>query len=72
MVKRYCWGTCKTDIRYSDRLQGGIQFVPFPKLGRQLKKARRWIRLCGRPHSRLNELIHRESETSVCLFEGNI
>lgn len=68
MVKRCCWGTCNTDNRYHDRLVGGIRFIPFPKPGRQLKKAKRWIRLCGRPHNQLNESILNERGKAKHLY----
>ncbi|CAG2257337.1 unnamed protein product [Mytilus edulis] len=68
MVKRCCWGTCNTDSRYPDRLEGGIVFIPFPKPGRSLEKARRWIRLCGRPLEQLNEEIIKERAKAKHLF----
>lgn len=68
MVKRCCWGTCNTDSRYPDRLQGGIVFIPFPKPGRNLEKAKRWIRLCGRPHYQLNEDILKERGKAKHLY----
>ena len=30
MVKRCCYGLCKTDSRYPERLEG-VTFIPFPK-----------------------------------------
>ncbi|KAK3105146.1 hypothetical protein FSP39_018149 [Pinctada imbricata] len=54
MVKRCCYGTCNSDTRYPDRLEGGVQFVPFPKPKTNLEKCLKWIKLCGRPHSQLN------------------
>ncbi|XP_061190838.1 uncharacterized protein LOC133198954 [Saccostrea echinata] len=68
MVKRCSWGTCNTDSRYPDRLVGGIRFIPFPKPGRNLEKARRWIRLCGRPHNQLNEKILNERSKAKHLY----
>ncbi|KAJ8315782.1 hypothetical protein KUTeg_007932 [Tegillarca granosa] len=49
MVKRCSHGTCKTD-----RLSGGVKFVPFPKPKTEYDKCLRLIRLCGRPHDQLN------------------
>uniref|UniRef100_A0A8W8IEJ9 THAP-type domain-containing protein n=1 Tax=Magallana gigas TaxID=29159 RepID=A0A8W8IEJ9_MAGGI len=72
MVKRCCWGTCNTDNRYPDRLVGGIRFIPFPKPGRQLEKANRWIRLCGRPHNQLNESILNERGKAKHLYVQSI
>ncbi|VDI67899.1 Hypothetical predicted protein [Mytilus galloprovincialis] len=54
--------------RYPDRLEGGIVFIPFPKPGRSLEKARRWIRLCGRPLEQLNEEIIKERAKAKHLF----
>ncbi|XP_007235875.3 uncharacterized protein si:dkey-20i10.7 [Astyanax mexicanus] len=53
MVKRCAWGSCKSDTRYPNRVQG-VVFYPFPKPKTNLQKCQLWIRLCGRPHSRLN------------------
>ncbi|XP_033730606.1 uncharacterized protein LOC117320019 [Pecten maximus] len=68
MVKRCCWGTCNTDSRFPDRLEGGVTFIPFPKPGRSLEKCKEWIRLCGRPQSQLNEEILRERSKAKHLF----
>ena len=54
MVKRCAWGTCKTDSRYPERLEGGVFFFPFPKPKSKPDKCRLWIKLCGHPHSQLN------------------
>ncbi|XP_050395994.1 zinc finger protein 26 [Patella vulgata] len=68
MVKRCSWGTCNSDSRYPERLAGGVTFIPFPKLGRTRDKARRWIRLCGRPYEKLNEEILAERRKAKHLF----
>ena len=41
------WGTCNTDgIRYPERLQNGVYFIPFLKPQRDKRKCVMWIRLC--------------------------
>ncbi|XP_062570623.1 uncharacterized protein LOC134232653, partial [Saccostrea cucullata] len=64
MVKRCSWGTCNTDDRYPERLEGGVKFIPFPKPATNLEKCRRWIRLCERPSYQLNEDILRDRNKS--------
>lgn len=58
MVKRCCFGLCKSDDRYPDRIFANpdkpIRFVPFPKPKTKLDKCLKWIKLCGRPHEQLN------------------
>ncbi|XP_032427997.1 zinc finger protein 8-like isoform X2 [Xiphophorus hellerii] len=67
MVKRCQWGTCNSDTRYPERLEGGIHFIPFPKPKRSLDKCKRWIKACGRPHTRLNEtMINGNYHMFVC------
>ena len=53
MVKRCAWGTCKSDSRYPERIEG-VHFIPFPKPKVNYEKCLLWIKLCGRPHSQLN------------------
>ena len=45
MVKHCSWGECNSDSRYQ---KPGVTFIPFPKPNKYLKKARRWVTLCGR------------------------
>eukprot|EP00794_Sanderia_malayensis_P010599 gene10599-11720_t len=62
-TKHCCWGVCKSDTRYPDRMPEGTTFFPFAKPGRfregmtkweqdQAKKkterAKRWLHACGR------------------------
>ena len=54
MVKRCAWGTCNSDSRYPERLEGGVVFIPFPKPKSNSEKCRLWIKLCGRPQTQLN------------------
>jgi hypothetical protein len=44
MVKHCCYGTCKSDTRKD----ASIKFIAFPKAKVNLKRAKRWIHLCGR------------------------
>ena len=53
MVKHCCWGTCKSDSRYPERLEGAF-FIPFAKPKQTPDKCRLWVKLCGRPHKQLN------------------
>ncbi|KAG5286449.1 hypothetical protein AALO_G00014980 [Alosa alosa] len=54
MPKRSAYGTCHSDTRYPERLEGGVCFFPFPKPKTQHERCLQWIKLCGRPHSQLN------------------
>ena len=63
MVKRCCWGTCNSDTRYPERLNGA-KFIPFPKPKRALEKCMLWM-LCGRPHSQFN-LRNVTKNTFIC------
>ena len=72
MVKRCQWGTCNSDTRYPERLEGGITFIPFPKPKRNFEKCKRWIKACGRPHDQLNEtLIDGNYHMFVCTKVSN-
>ncbi|KAJ8321619.1 hypothetical protein KUTeg_000090 [Tegillarca granosa] len=54
MVKHCSHGTCKSDSRYPDKLNGAV-FIPFAKPRTDLGKCLRWISLCRRPYSQLNK-----------------
>ena len=57
MVKKCCYGECKSDSRYYQKrpeMMEGVEFLPFPKPKTQHEKCLRWIKLCGRPHSQFN------------------
>ncbi|XP_017572500.1 piggyBac transposable element-derived protein 4-like [Pygocentrus nattereri] len=64
MVKRCCWGTCESNTKYPERLDG-VVFVPFPKPPKNVEKCKLWIKLCGRPHSLLN-ISSITRDTYVC------
>ncbi|KAK3092517.1 hypothetical protein FSP39_003893 [Pinctada imbricata] len=64
MVKRCAHGTCNSDDRYPERVQG-VKFLPFPKPKSNLKKCLKWIKACNRPSYQLN--IHTITRnTYVC------
>ena len=54
MPKRCAYGTCKSDTRYPQSLEGGVVFFAFPKPKTQEERCRVWIKQCGRPHDQLN------------------
>ncbi|CAL8274657.1 unnamed protein product [Merluccius merluccius] len=54
MPKHCAYGLCNTDSRYPKTLEGGVEFLLFPKPKTNLDKCREWIKQCGRPHSQLN------------------
>ena len=56
-TKHCCWGECKSDSRYPDKLPKQLQemisdghkaFIPFPKPSQGLEKCQRWIQACSR------------------------
>jgi hypothetical protein len=52
MVKHCCYGTCKSDTRND----ASIKFIAFPKAKVDLKRAKRWIHLCGRADFSLDKI----------------
>jgi hypothetical protein len=52
MVKHCCYGTCKSDTRKD----ASIKFIPFLKAKVDLKRAKRWIHLCGRADFSLDKI----------------
>ncbi|XP_066928361.1 uncharacterized protein [Clytia hemisphaerica] len=61
--KHCCWGNCKSDSRYPDKLPPGTFFINFPQVGKvkekntqwknnqekeKTEKAKRWAHKCGR------------------------
>ena len=78
-TKHCCWGLCKSDSRFPDRLPGGTTFLRFPKPGkirenmseweklkarRDTEKAKRWIHACGRKDFTKVEQI--KKDTYIC------
>ena len=62
-TKHCCWGNCKNDSRYPDKLPSGTYFIRFPKPGNvkesmtqwekdrenvKTEKAKKWVHACGR------------------------
>ena len=33
-ARHCCWGTCKSDSRFRDKIPDGVLFIPFPKPGK--------------------------------------
>ncbi|KAK3085781.1 hypothetical protein FSP39_008650 [Pinctada imbricata] len=64
MVKRCCYGTCNSNSRYPERLDGA-KFIPFPKKISNHDKCMRWIKACGRPHYQLN-IENITKDTYIC------
>ncbi|XP_076349849.1 uncharacterized protein LOC143246664 [Tachypleus tridentatus] len=47
--KHCCWGSCRSDSRYSGKeSMRGVVFIPFPKPRRSREKCERWVRACLR------------------------
>ena len=56
-TKHCCWGTCRSDARYPDKLHKSLKeleaagkkaFIPFPKPSQGVDKCQRWINACSR------------------------
>ena len=78
-TKHCCWGTCKSDSRYPDKLPEGTVFIRFAKPGnikdsmtewekrQQIEKstkAKRWQHACGRrDFDRLDQIT---KDTYIC------
>ena len=71
-TKHCCWGECKSDSRYPDKLPKQLQemisdgrkaFIPFPKPSQGLEKCQRWIQACSRENFTI-ENINRS--TYIC------
>ena len=56
MPTKHCvWGECRNDSRYKHKeTMIGVVWYPFPKPKTNMEKCKKWIKLCGRPHSELN------------------
>ena len=51
-TKDCCWGKCKSDPRYPDKLPKSLKefkesgekiFIPFPKPSQDIEKCKRWL-----------------------------
>ncbi len=78
-TKHCCWGTCKSDSRYSEKMPVRTEFLRFPKPGimkdgltdwekkreqEKTKKAERWLHACGRKDfCRLSDI---KKDTYIC------
>ena len=56
-TKHCCWGKCKSDSRYPDKLPKSLKelkesgkkfFIPFPKPSQDIEKCKRWLVACSR------------------------
>ncbi|XP_046879251.1 LOW QUALITY PROTEIN: ATP-binding cassette sub-family C member 9-like [Hypomesus transpacificus] len=54
MVKRCAYGTCRSDSRYPNSLEGGVVFFPFAEPKTQEGRCRQWIKPCGDPTPNVN------------------
>ena len=70
-TKHCCWGNCKNDSRYPDKLPSGTYFIIFPKPGkvkesmnqwekeREYVKAKKWVRACAREGFSIKNILKR-------------
>ena len=77
-TKHCCWGECKSDSRYPDKLPKQLQemisdgrkaFIPFPKPSQGLEKCQRWIQACSRENFTV-ENINRSTYICVLHWPG--
>ena len=68
-TKHCCWGNCKNDSRYPDKLPSGTYFIRLPKPGNikdrvnvKTEKAKKWVHACGRGFSSKNI----KKDTFIC------
>ena len=71
-TKHCCWGQCKSDCRYPERLpeslkdakNAGIKvFIPFPKPSQGLERCQRWINAISRENFTIKNVTR---NTYVC------
>lgn len=75
-TKHCCWGECRSDSRYPDKLHKSLKemvasansakiFIPFPKpsLPQNIDRCHRWISACCREHFTINDITR---NTYVC------
>ena len=77
-TKHCCWGNCKNDPRYPDKLPSGTYFIRFPKPGNikesmtqwekdrenvKTEKAKKWVHACGREGFSIKNI---KKDTFIC------
>lgn len=71
-TRHCCWGTCKNDSRYPERLpdtlkemlkNGQKAFIPFPKPKHDLELCQRWVNLCSRKYFSVEKVNY---NTYIC------
>ena len=77
-TKHCCWGNCKNDSRYPDKLPSGTYFIRFPKPGNvkesmtqwekdrenvKTEKAKKWVHACGREGFSIKNI---KKDTFIC------
>ena len=71
MVKRCAWGTCKTDLRYPERLiKDGkvINFPCFPSEKKFKERGELWIRSCSRADSQMTLNVKGIATYAACIL----
>ena len=71
-TKHCCWGKCRSDSRYPEKLAKPLQemiaaglkvFIPFPKPSQGLEKCQRWILACSREYFTVENITR---NTYIC------
>ena len=71
-TKHCCWGKCRSDSRYPEKLAKLLQemiaaglkaFIPFPKPSQGLEKCQRWILACSREYFTVENITR---NTYIC------
>ena len=71
-TKHCCWGECKSDSRYPEKLPESLRemqesakkiFIPFPKPSQGIDRCQRWITACSRKHFTMNSITR---NTYIC------
>ena len=86
-TKHCCWGICKSDSRYPERMPSGTTFIRFAKPGKiredmtdwekqkaneQTVKAKHWMHACGRKDfSKLQQITKDTYICSLHFINGN-
>ena len=73
-TKHCCWGECKSDARYPEKLPKHLQemmaagqkvFLPFPKASQGLEKCQLWVTACSRENFTVKSITR---NTYICLL----